>query len=96
VSRVGLSLLSQLGLEVLAAHSPDQYVAKAATLANQVKSLASLRTGLRSRMQASSLCDARRFARELEAAYRQMWSAWCDTQIQNRESKTQNGVGVVR
>jgi predicted O-linked N-acetylglucosamine transferase (SPINDLY family) len=30
-------------------------------------------------MLASPLTDARQFARDIEAAYRQMWQAWCTT-----------------
>jgi predicted O-linked N-acetylglucosamine transferase (SPINDLY family) len=31
-------------------------------------------------MQASPLMDAPRFARNIEAAYRQMWRNWCATE----------------
>ncbi|MGD0770266.1 MAG: hypothetical protein ABSB42_18945 [Tepidisphaeraceae bacterium] len=30
------------------------------------------------RLQASPLMDAPRFARNIEAAYRQTWKTWCD------------------
>jgi len=38
-----------------------------------------LRQGMRARMLASPLMDAERFARDVEAAYRQMWRTWCET-----------------
>ncbi len=76
VSRQTLGLLAQLGLDDLAARDPAHYVAIAAGLAREPLRLAALRATLRSRM-ASSLCDATRFARGLEAAYRDMWRGWC-------------------
>ena len=43
------------------------------------KDLAVLRRGLRARMAASSLCDAKAFAQHVEDAYRLMWRHWCKT-----------------
>jgi predicted O-linked N-acetylglucosamine transferase (SPINDLY family) len=77
VSRVGVSLLSNVGLPELIAETPEQYVHIAADLAKDVPRLAELRRTLRGRMQASPLMDAPRFARNVEAAYRQMWRSWC-------------------
>jgi predicted O-linked N-acetylglucosamine transferase (SPINDLY family) len=79
-SRVGVSLMSNVGLPELIAQTPEQYVQIAADLANDLPRLAELRRTLRSRMQASPLMDAPRFARNVEAAYRQMWRTWCETQ----------------
>jgi predicted O-linked N-acetylglucosamine transferase (SPINDLY family) len=79
VSRQTAGLLAQLGLEALAARDSASYVAIAAGLARDPVRLASLRATLRSRMAASSLCDAARFARGLEAAYRELWRRWCMT-----------------
>lgn len=75
--RVGLSLLTVLGLNEFIADGPQGYVARATTLANDREQLTHLRTILRERMRASPLCDAPAFARKVEAAYREMWRRWC-------------------
>jgi predicted O-linked N-acetylglucosamine transferase (SPINDLY family) len=77
--RVGASLLSRLGMADLIAGDFDDYVQVAVALANDPTRLAGLRTSLRSRMAASSLCDAAKFARSVEAAYRAMWQKWCES-----------------
>jgi len=77
VGRAGLSQLTNLGLPELIARTPEQYVRIAAALAQDLPRLAELRRTLRARMQASPLMDAPRFARNIEAAYRQMWRNWC-------------------
>jgi len=76
--RVGLDLLSRVGLSELAAPNIDSYVATAAGLARDLPALARLRGGLRERLRASPLCDAPRFARDFEAALRRMWRHWCE------------------
>ena len=43
-----------------------------------------LKLNLRPRMAASPLCDADRFVRDLEAAFRTMWRAWCEGRRQPR------------
>jgi predicted O-linked N-acetylglucosamine transferase (SPINDLY family) len=77
VSRAGLSILTNVGLAELVARTPAEYVSIAARLAGDLPRLAALRAGLRERMQASPLTDAPRFARNVEAAYRDMWRRWC-------------------
>ena len=79
VGRAGLSLLRSLGLPELAAESADEFVAIAAGLAGDRPRLAELRAGLRTRMARSPLMDGARFARGVEAAFRQMWRDRCKT-----------------
>jgi predicted O-linked N-acetylglucosamine transferase (SPINDLY family) len=77
VGRGGLSILSNIGLPELVARDVDQYVRIAAELAGDPNRLAELRATMRDRMQKSPLMDAPRFARHVEAAYREMWRRWC-------------------
>jgi predicted O-linked N-acetylglucosamine transferase (SPINDLY family) len=75
VSRVGASLLHQVGLEELVAREPGDYVARAAALALDPGRLRELRAGMRARLRGSALMDAAGFARAVEEAYRAMWQA---------------------
>jgi predicted O-linked N-acetylglucosamine transferase (SPINDLY family) len=77
VGRGGASILANIGIPELIARTPEQYVRIAADLAKDLPRLAELRRTLRLRMQKSPLMDAPRFARNIEAAYRQMWRNWC-------------------
>ncbi|MBL9030559.1 MAG: tetratricopeptide repeat protein [Phycisphaerae bacterium] len=77
-SRVGLSLLSAVGLPDLAAGSADEFVRTATALAGDAPRRRTLRTGLRAMVAASRLCDGVSHARAVEAAYRQMWVRWCE------------------
>ncbi|MHB8535829.1 MAG: O-linked N-acetylglucosamine transferase, SPINDLY family protein [Sulfuricaulis sp.] len=76
-SRVGASLLSQVGLTELVAETADQYLATAVSLADNRATLVQLRAGLRAKVASSTLCDSQSFARRVEAAYRTMWEKWC-------------------
>jgi protein O-GlcNAc transferase len=77
VSRSATSILSVLGLRDWIAASPEEYVARAVAFAADPGQLAGLRGSLRGRMRASPLMDEPRFARDMEALYRQMWRSWC-------------------
>lgn len=71
--RAGLSILSNLQMAELAAGDDRQFIAIAAGLAEDFSKRSELRKRLRDRMRASPMMDGRRFARNVEAAYRQMW-----------------------
>lgn len=83
LSRVGLSMLTRLGLEFFTASTHQEYVAKTTALAQNVEALAKIRATIRQRMAASTLCDARLYAGSVEAAYRKMWHRWCKSQGAN-------------
>jgi len=74
LSRSAASILAVLGLRDWVASSPEDYVVRAVALAGKP---ALARQGLRERMRASPLMDEARFARDMEALYRQMWRTWC-------------------
>lgn len=76
-ARVGASLLTRVGLEDCVAETAEDYVAAAARLAVDRARLAELRAGMRARLQASPLMDAKGFAASLEEAYRGLWRDWC-------------------
>lgn len=73
IGRIGVSLLTQLGLDGFIARSEDEYVAIAGRCAAQPAVL----VALRGRMRASSLMDEPGFMRDLESTYRTMWREWC-------------------
>jgi len=76
-SRHSLSHLSNVGLEDWVAASASDYVALAVAKAGDLDQLAALRRGLRARVKASPLCDARRFGVGLGVALRFAWRDWC-------------------
>jgi protein O-GlcNAc transferase len=76
-SRVGVSLLSNVGLPELVAKTPDEYVELAVSLATDSDKLSILRANLRDRMAHSPLTDAKRFTTNLEKYYREIWEIWC-------------------
>jgi protein O-GlcNAc transferase len=80
--RNSTALLARVGLADWAVGTPEEFVAAAARLPQELERLAQIRAELRERMTAT-LCDARRFTRGLEDAYRTMWRRWCE-KVSNR------------
>jgi predicted O-linked N-acetylglucosamine transferase (SPINDLY family) len=74
VSRVGSSLLHNLGLAELIAETPQQFADIVRQLSADLPRLASLRESLRPRMQRSPLTDEARFVGDLESAYQRAWA----------------------
>lgn len=97
VSRVGYSVLSRVGLGIFAASTPQEYVAKAVAFAGQLENLAAIRASLRQRLLESDLCDPRRLAREIEAAFRKMWYRWCHSQgVSMADRKPKRAAGTLQ
>jgi protein O-GlcNAc transferase len=74
--RMVASVLSQVGLTDWIASDPDAYFRLAIDWAARLDDLSHLRSTLRQRMADSPLCNAPRFTRALENAYRHMWQTW--------------------
>ena len=85
--RVGASLLTRVNLRDLIAATPEDYVATCARLAGDLPSLGALRAGMRARFAASALGSPAVLARDIEAAYRGMWVAWCGSQVSERSAQ---------
>lgn len=75
--RAGTSINKTIGLKDWIASSPQEYLDKAIAFAGAPDELGHLSSGLRTRLIESHVCDAPRFARNLERALREMWQIWC-------------------
>ncbi len=73
ISRVGKALLTHVGVCELVASTEEEYLMLAKQLAADPDRLRQIRSTLRERMRASSLCDAEAFTRDLENVYSQIW-----------------------
>lgn len=79
VSRVGASLLHQVGLDDLVATDWDGYVERAVKLARDSSRRRALRSSLRERFKSSTLGSGDRFARDFESVLRRMWVAFVES-----------------
>jgi protein O-GlcNAc transferase len=96
VSRFGLTILTNLNLPDLIAHSPEQYIEIATTLATDRARLAHFRRDLRPRLLQSHLTDAKHFTQNLEATYRSMWHDWCRRHPRSRAGPASPGSPAAR
>lgn len=77
VGRSGVSILTSLSLLELIGNSVDHYVQLAIKLAQDRRTMSRYRGSLRAMMQKSALMSPERFTRNLERAYRRIWTTWC-------------------
>ncbi|GAB1392032.1 hypothetical protein MASR1M60_01950 [Rhodocyclaceae bacterium] len=78
IAHQGETILQAAGLPEWIAADQDEYVAKAVQFAGQLEALAALRARLRPDVALSPIFDTRRFASNLETAFRGMWTAWVE------------------
>jgi len=79
VQRMGLSVLSNLGLGHLAADSVESYHRAVVGLSRSTETLTELRATMRERMRRSPLLDGARHTRHLEQLYRGAWRRWLNS-----------------
>ena len=77
IGRQTSAMLRLLGMDDWVATSPADYVRLAIAKRMDVDAVARLRTTLRHRFAESPVCDAARFTRDLETAFRAMWQRHC-------------------
>jgi protein O-GlcNAc transferase len=77
-SRMGVSLMTNLGLSDWVAETPERYVEVAIGKAMNIEQLAQLRASMRERFRESPIMDYPSLARDIEDAYRKMWQSWCE------------------
>ena len=74
-SRMGASILDAIGRDDWIAHDDEGFARLAATLAADAEALVRWRSGARSHLAYSALCDGPAFARAFENALEQAWSS---------------------
>ena len=81
-SRFGASLLTNVGLSALIAHTQAGYIDCAVSLAQDTARLDDLHRRLRLTMEASPVMDAAAYGRDVGAAFAGIWAAYVSSQPQ--------------
>jgi predicted O-linked N-acetylglucosamine transferase (SPINDLY family) len=77
ISRMGASILTSVGLTELIARDTTEFCRIATDLSHDARRISEIRASMRERLYKSPLTDAKRFTRDLEAAFRKAWRQWC-------------------
>lgn len=77
VSRVGVAVLSRVGLQDFITQNEEEYVQRVLNAAQDLQGLNQMRQSLRERMSVAN-CDPESITRNLEEAYRSVWRTWCE------------------
>jgi len=86
--RVGYSILKNLDLEVLVAHSEDEYVAKAIDLATNPEMVFELKSRMRKNLLASPICNPQVTTREIELRLKKIWMEYVKEQTEAQGSSS--------
>ncbi len=78
VGRLGSSILHSVNHPEWIAHTEEEYIEIAVTLANDLPRLDKLRKHLRRHMENSPLMDEQGFTQKIEASYLDMFKKWAD------------------
>lgn len=84
VARVGVSLLSNVGLTELIAYSEAEYIEKAVNLAKDIEGLEKIKLSLRKKTIDSPIMKVDAFVLDLEEIYKTMWKNYCNENLQNQ------------
>jgi predicted O-linked N-acetylglucosamine transferase (SPINDLY family) len=93
VSRVGVSLLTSVGLNGFIASSVDDYIQKAVTLSQDLGTLSTIRSNLRELMGNSQLMDAKTLTQSIEQVYEAIWTSCRNQYLKKIEHLSNFGGG---
>ena len=77
VDRVAGSIVTHAGYPEFAVNTKDAYIELAKKLAGDIDTLNKLRLSMRKHVHKSKLCDGEPYCRNLEKAFRDIWTTWC-------------------
>ncbi|MFC7514230.1 tetratricopeptide repeat protein [Herbaspirillum sp. GCM10030257] len=78
VTRSGASIMGNAGLHEFVTSSEEEYLQRAIEIAQDLSRLDQIRQSLPARLMSPGH-PGQRFTQDLETAYRQIWTKWCDT-----------------
>ncbi len=76
VSRQGLEILMNIGLNDYICYNKKNYVSRALDISQNLNMLSSLRKSLRKKVLSSPLCNDKKFAKDFEKTLLNMWSSY--------------------
>ncbi|PPR58607.1 MAG: hypothetical protein CFH07_00767, partial [Alphaproteobacteria bacterium MarineAlpha3_Bin6] len=79
VDRVAASIVTHAGYPEFVAKTKEDYVELAKNLASDIDNLNNLRLSMRDNLHKSKICDGEPYCRNIETAFRDMWTTWCET-----------------
>ncbi|WPC41067.1 hypothetical protein [Clostridium sp. JS66] len=94
LSRVGVSILANIGMEKFIAYNTEEYIEKAIKLAEDKKELKYLNENLRGIMIKSDLMDGARYVSEIEAIFANLWTKYVKDKLGIETFKTVKNISI--